>query len=1351
MESIPEYMSCGGGSDDLSRQESTDTSQCSEQLAPTEEPNCLAKTETGASAIKEAGSTGHKQNCSGRAPDMGGAALERRHVALPHRVKPGGYQEVEKDLAVSPSVGLRRLSGRVTWAAMSMGRRHAAGLDERGHVFAWGCCDGAENGQSGSGEPRPIGFGLENDERAVGISCGAGHGTLLTETRVYAWGSNAKGQCASDPVGEPQMSFPVEIPLLRGKFVTQVACGEAHTLCVTATSQVYAWGDNRFGQLGTGDTCSSVEPMLVDTLWAIPVKQLAAGNHHSAALTGNGFLFTWGSNSKGQLGLPLEVDAAVMLTNSRKSKSLPGANQKMLDAMLDMGISKSRAELALRETGNSGVEVAAEWLFTNRAEDDAPTDVSVSEPSASLKNTPGAVHQMNPGQSDLQWRDSIGKTPRRVTLQGISFVSCGGAHTVVITSEGRVMAWGDGSKGQLGNGELTHCTEAVSAVLPDGVGKVVAVACGDEHTVFLTSEGHAYACGDNREGQLGLGSDAELCETVTEVQLCLDEGSPGMAIVQVCAAGNSSGFILGDKSQLQQERRITLRERLEDALDGALQQPKSGEHSENSLTSHMQPHVPLFHLLTVVKLVFSSAAAMSAVFGLPAQVGIDVVFLDEVQSKLVGMGSDLVNATLYKSTLYLLDEIYHKLHLMATAERVQVMLAASQSPLLGEPKFAAQLLPRLCTVILSASSRHNSCRQMLHKWWAEFPAGILYHRLVQPLQSYLTSELMKLKKLTNHVMNCIKLLDEVFRANQIGRKLKAEDFHNELISEKLDVLDHYVAWRQSRDVPSMGPNADGPFSFCSYPFLLNCKAKSKLLHTEAKIRMETTVAQARMESSSRRMSSKASQDEERVLPAGKTRLNRDNHDRGRRHHRHGTPGSGGSSPRSSVMRGFLDMVFGGHSDSPGNHTPRTPVPTIASDTTSSSPLGDRVIMRSGGSASSGASTSSEVVRRQVASAIHRNNSFHLNARQSTMNLPVPSRCGVPERHQDHCIVRVRRTHILADALEEIARQRKKDLLKPLRVHFIGEDGIDAGGVRKELFQLLINDLLRPDYGMLNYFEDTRIFWFNPNTLEAEEEFMLVGIIMGLAIYNNVLLDLPLPQALYKKLLKQEVGLRDLEDMQPMLGRSLKQLLQYEGPDSVEDVFCQTFSVDVDVFGEVMSVELKPGGSSIAVTEDNRREFVELYVDYILNESVKVQFDAFSKGFLMVCGGPALNLFHAQELETLVCGEDKLDFNALRKNAKYDGGYNAESQAVVWLWEVLLEFSEHEKHQFLKFFTGSDRAPIGGLGSMRSIIQRDGTDSNKLPTSHTCFNTLLLPEYSSKEKMESRLRLAILNAEGFGLE
>ena len=77
-------------------------------------------------------------------------------------------------------------------------------------------------------------------------------------------------------------------------------------------------------------------------------------------------------------------------------------------------------------------------------------------------------------------------------------------------------------------------------------------------------------------------------------------------------------------------------------------------------------------------------------------------------------------------------------------------------------------------------------------------------------------------------------------------------------------------------------------------------------------------------------------------------------------------------------------------------------------------------------------------------------------------------------------------------------------------------------------------------------QETRTYWFNPSTLEAETEFMLVGLVLGLAIYNSVLLDFPLPIALYKKLVGQPPSLRDLSDMEPTVGKSLRELLNYSG-------------------------------------------------------------------------------------------------------------------------------------------------------------------------------------------------------------
>lgn len=99
---------------------------------------------------------------------------------------------------------------------------------------------------------------------------------------------------------------------------------------------------------------------------------------------------------------------------------------------------------------------------------------------------------------------------------------------------------------------------------------------------------------------------------------------------------------------------------------------------------------------------------------------------------------------------------------------------------------------------------------------------------------------------------------------------------------------------------------------------------------------------------------------------------------------------------------------------------------------------------------------------------------------------------------------------------------------------------------------------------------------------------------------------------------------------------------------------------------------------------------------------------------------------------------------------YDGGYTAESDVVRMFWAVVHEMSAAEQRLLLKFTTGSDRVPIGGLARMRFVVTKGGPDSNRLPSSHTCFNVLLLPEYTSQEKLARLLLSAIRNCEGFGM-
>lgn len=361
-------------------------------------------------------------------------------------------------------------------------------------------------------------------------------------------------------------------------------------------------------------------------------------------------------------------------------------------------------------------------------------------------------------------------------------------------------------------------------------------------------------------------------------------------------------------------------------------------------------------------------------------------------------------------------------------------------------------------------------------------------------------------------------------------------------------------------------------------------------------------------------------------------------------------------------------------------------------------------------------------------------------------------------------IKVRRSNLISDSLNEISR-KQRDLKKKLKVTFAGEPGLDMGGLTKEWFLLLIRRIFRPEYGMFTYNEKSRTYWFSKTCMENDSEFNLVGVLMGLAVYNSIILDIRFPPCCYKKLLSPAVvpfhnpnatvgiaplGLQDLVETMPDLGRGLKELLEYEG--DVEEDLCHTFQISYTIFGEVITHNLKPKGDKITVTKENRQEYVDLYVDYLLNKSIYQQFASFYHGFHSVCASNALIMLRPEEVEMLVCGNPELDMDALRKVTVYDG-YTKNDSVVRYFWDIVLSFSLELKKKLLLFATGSDRVPIGGMGEMEfKIIRMEVAHSTSmLPMSHTCFNQLILPPYKNRKILKQKLTIAISNAEGFGIE
>nr|CRZ22090.1 Bm8133 [Brugia malayi] len=347
-------------------------------------------------------------------------------------------------------------------------------------------------------------------------------------------------------------------------------------------------------------------------------------------------------------------------------------------------------------------------------------------------------------------------------------------------------------------------------------------------------------------------------------------------------------------------------------------------------------------------------------------------------------------------------------------------------------------------------------------------------------------------------------------------------------------------------------------------------------------------------------------------------------------------------------------------------------------------------------------------------------------------------------------ISVHRDNIVDDAMIALLSSKHMDLKKPLKVYFIGEEADDAGGVKKEFFMLLFQELLQAKYGMFTENEESHLIWFSG--VETDPlSFKLVGMLCALAIYNSVLVDFPFPLALYKKILDVPLELEDLSELSPAEGRSLRSLLDYED-DDIEEVFSLKFMISVSLLGDSKDIELKTNGAEIPVNQANKLEFVQLYIKKRLEEGcygeIGRQMRSFAEGFGSVMHSKIMNFFQPQELMEMVVGNENYDWNLFRKNAEYKGVYHARHEAILCFWEVFFEFNIVERKKFLQFLMGTTRIPIQGMSAVQIRIQP--CDEKALPVAHTCFNLLDLPNITDRQEMRRRLLICLDQCHGFNL-
>jgi len=323
---------------------------------------------------------------------------------------------------------------------------------------------------------------------------------------------------------------------------------------------------------------------------------------------------------------------------------------------------------------------------------------------------------------------------------------------------------------------------------------------------------------------------------------------------------------------------------------------------------------------------------------------------------------------------------------------------------------------------------------------------------------------------------------------------------------------------------------------------------------------------------------------------------------------------------------------------------------------------------------------------------------------------------------------VRRDQVFHDSFRSLYFKTGDEMkYGKLNIRFHGEEGVDAGGVTREWFQVLSRQMFDPNYALFIPVSSDRTT-FHPNKLSHINDehlsfFKFIGRIIGKALYEGRVLECYFSRAVYKKILGKSVSVKDMESLDPDYYKSLVWML---GND-ITDIIDYTFSIEDDEFGVTTVHDLIENGRNVAVTEENKHEYVRMVVEHKLLTSVKDQMEAFLKGFHDIIPADLISIFTEQELELLISGLPEIDVDDWKGNTEYHN-YNASSPQIQWFWRAVRSFDKEERAKLLQFVTGTSKVPLNGFkelegmnGVNRFNIHRDYGNKERLPSSHTCFN------------------------------
>lgn len=309
-------------------------------------------------------------------------------------------------------------------------------------------------------------------------------------------------------------------------------------------------------------------------------------------------------------------------------------------------------------------------------------------------------------------------------------------------------------------------------------------------------------------------------------------------------------------------------------------------------------------------------------------------------------------------------------------------------------------------------------------------------------------------------------------------------------------------------------------------------------------------------------------------------------------------------------------------------------------------------------------------------------------------------------------IEVRRNRLLEDSHSVLTQFQPEDLHKYMRIEFHGEPGVDAGGLEREWFAMVAEAILMPEVGLFTCSGSDALgaYHINPTSsfknLHHLSYFRFIGRFIGKAILGQQSINMNFSVPLRKQMLSMPVTFSDLEFVDEELHRNLVWLKEN---DNVSNLMLY-FSISYPGGDNQAPVEyeLKPGGADIAVTDENKEEYLQLRLRHRLLDSIKPQLENLLIGLYEVIPADLLSVFDYQELDLLLCGVPDIDITDWKDNTEYMGLYRkqgANHKVIRWFWAAVETMSHEERIRLLQYTTGCSRLPAQGFKALQSTDGR----------------------------------------------